>query len=146
MISESAQYEDLKELLLGELLGEGIYRKVGVFTPDKTLVIKCAVSEPQKNILEYEMWDTVEDTAYAKWFAPCVDISPCGMFLLQKRVEHRPRAEYPDKVPAFFTDMKYKNYGWIGKQLVCCDYSGLLMLIQRNGGLNSRMKKADWWE
>lgn len=146
MISETAQYEDLKDLLVGEQLGVGIYRKVGVFLPDPTLVIKCAVDDPHQNILEWEIWDTVKDTPYAKWFAECVRISACGMFMLQRRLEHRPRSEYPKKIPTFFTDLKYKNFGWLNGQFKCLDYSGLMMLIQRQNGLNNRVKKADWWE
>lgn len=145
MINELSQYEDLKDLILGELLGIGIHRKVGVFKPDTSLVIKCAIDYPNINILEEEVWTTVRDTQIAKWFAPCISISPCGMFLLQKRVETKPKAEYPKLIPSFFGDLKYKNYGWIGKQFVCCDYASLLSTSMSHKW-NEKMVKAHWWE
>lgn len=124
-MNEQTQYKDLKDLLFEKVIGVGIHRKVGVFKPDESLVIKCATECPNINILEEEIWQMVKDTNIAKWFAPCVSISPCGMFLLQKRAEMKPKSEYPREVPSFFGDMKYSNYGWIDGQFVCVDYAGL---------------------
>lgn len=145
MIRELAQYEDLKELLLGQVLGVGIHRKVGVFNPDPSLVIKCAIEYPNINILEEEIWMMVKETDIAKWFAPVVSISPCGMFLLQRRVEVRSKREYPKLIPSFFGDLKYSNYGWLGDQFVCCDYAGFIATSMTHKW-SGRMKKADWWE
>lgn len=145
MIKESIQYEDLKELLFGEALGFGIHRKVGVFKPNPDLVIKCAMECPNINVLEEEVWQMVQYTNIAKWFAPCVDISPCGIFLLQKRVEQRPKSEYPKQIPSFFGDTKYKNFGWINGKFVCCDYAGFISTSMTHKW-SGRMKKADWWE
>ena len=144
-MNELVQYEDLKGLLLGQVLGLGIHRKVGVYKLDPTLVIKCALECPNINVLEEEVWQAVKDTNIAKWFAPCVDISPCGIFLLQKRAETRPKSEYPKLVPNFFTDLKYSNYGWINGQLVCVDYASVIStsLTHKWSG---KLKKADWWE
>ena len=92
------------------MIGAGTHRKVGVYKPDPTLVIKCAIECPNINILEDEVWMMVKDTSIAKWFAPCVEISASGIFLLQKRVERRPRVEYPKLIPSFFGDLKYSNH------------------------------------
>ena len=145
LISELSQYEDLKNLLFGEALGVGIHRRVGVFMPDKTLVIKCAIECPNINALEMEVWDTVKDTSIAKWFAPCVAISDSNMFLLQKRAERRPKNEYPKQVPVFFGDCKYSNFGWLNRQFVCVDYAGYIAtsMVHKWSG---KLKKADWWE
>lgn len=145
MVSESTQFEDLKGLLFGEALGFGVHRKVGVYNLDKTLVVKCALDTPNVNVLEYEMWIMVCDTDIAKWFAPCVDISPCGMFLIQKRVENRPYREYPQMIPSFFGDTKYSNYGWLDGNFVCVDYASF-MYTSISHKWNGRLKKADWWE
>ena len=145
MIDRETQYVDLQEMLLGEILGIGIHRKTGVFKPNPGLVIKCATERPNINVLEEEVWMMAEETSIAKWFAPCVSISPCGIFLLQKRVEHRPKSEYPKTVPAFFGDLKYKNFGWLDGQFVCCDYAGFISTSMTHKW-SSRMKKADWWE
>lgn len=145
MISELSQYEDLKEMLLGQVLGIGIHRKVGVYVPDPTYVIKCAIECPNINVLEMEVWDTVSSTDIKKWFAPCAYISPCGMFMLQKRIETRPKSEYPKLIPTFFGDLKYKNYGWLNGQFVCCDYASLLSTSMVHKW-NPRLVKANWWE
>lgn len=145
MISESAQYEDLKDLLCGERLGAGIHREVFVYKPDPKYVMKIAPDAPEANVLEAHIWDMVADTNIAKWFARCHMVSTSGVFLLQERVERRPQAEYPKHVPVFFGDLKYKNFGWIGGRLVCCDYAGFVStsMVHKWTG---RMKKADWWE
>jgi hypothetical protein len=141
-MTQELYYEDLYSMIAGEKLGVGIYRKVGVYIPDLTLVIKVSEDEPIANFLDYRIWEELKDTAYAKWVTPCVQISKCGVFLLQKRVEHRAKSDYPKMIPPFFMDTKYKNYGWIGNQFVGCDYSGFSI----TNGFNGRMKKADWWE
>lgn len=145
MISKEAQYEDMQDLLLGEKLGVGIHRLVGAFKPDTTLVIKCATECPNVNFLEWEIWQSIQHSDLAKWFAPCVQISECGMFMLQKRVEHRPRSEYPKTIPSFFGDQKFKNYGWLDGKFVCCDYAGFISTSMSHKW-SGRMKKADWWE
>ncbi|MEK6879274.1 MAG: hypothetical protein AABY22_06670 [Nanoarchaeota archaeon] len=145
MISTSAQYEDLKEMLFDEVIGVGVHRKVGVYNLDKRLVVKCAFECPNINVLEEEIWRMVKETGIAKWFAPCMDISPCGIFLIQERVERKPKNEYPRYVPSFFGDCKYSNYGWIGEKFVCCDYAGFIItsMVHKWGG---KLKKANWWE
>lgn len=139
------QYEELKSLVSGKALGVGIHRVVGVYKPDPSLVIKCAIDCPNINALEYEVWQMVCETDIAKWFAPVVDMSPGGIFLLQKRVETRPRSEYPKLVPSFFGDMKYSNYGWLNGQFVCCDYAGFISTSMSHKW-NGRMVKANWWD
>lgn len=139
------ELEDLKSLLCGELLGEGVHRKVYVYRPDNTLVIKCATEDPTGNIVESEIWYMVKDTSIAKWFAPIEYISRCGMFMLQRRVEHRPKNEYPKLVPKFFGDRKYKNYGWLNGKLVACDYVGFFVASMTHKW-NTKLEEAGWWE
>lgn len=145
MISDGAQYEDLQSLLLGKYLGLGIHRKVAVYKPDPSLVVKIAQECPNINVLEYEVWSMLQYADIGKWFAPCVRISDCGIFLLQKRVETRPCAEYPKMVPSFFGDLKHANYGWLDGRFVCCDYAGFIS-TSASHKWSGRMKKADWWE
>lgn len=145
MISRRTQYEDLKSLLLGKVLGEGIHRKTYVYKPNPKLVMKVADSYPNINVLEDEVWMMVKDTSVAKWFAPCINISDCGIYLLQERVEHRPKSDYPELIPSFFGDTKYKNFGWIDGRFVCCDYAGFISTSMTHKW-SGRLKKADWWE
>lgn len=60
--------------------------------------------------------------------------------MIQKRVEHRKRKDYPKYIPAVFTDTKLKNFGWIGDRFVCCDYSYLPFTLGKY-----KMKYAKWW-
>lgn len=145
MLDELRQYEDLKALTFGKVLGAGIHRKVGVYELDKTLVLKVATDAPNINLLENEVWQMVEHTDLAKWFAPCVEVSPSGIFLLQKRIEMRPKSEYPNMIPSFFTDTKYSNYGWIDGKFVCCDYANVLSTSMSHKW-SARLKKAEWWD
>lgn len=128
------------------MLGIGVYRKVGLFKPDGSLVIKIALEDPSKNYIEWEIWNNIcQCKDLARWFAPCVSISTCGMFLLQKRVETKPKTEYPKLIPEFFTDTKYSNFGWLDGKFVCCDYSGFGQIFMDKKP-NLKMVKADWWE
>lgn len=138
---------DLAWLFLGKLIGSGLSRTVYEYEQDKTCVIKYEHGEGRwQNILEWEIWNTVKDTKLAKWFAPCIDISPNGHFLIQKRAEKVPKSFFPKEIPALFGDLKYDNFGMIGKQFVCIDY-GTVHIPAINKMLTmKKLKKADWWE
>lgn len=140
---------DLAYLFLGPLIATGMSRTVYAHEQDKTLVIKYEHGNARwQNILEWEIWQCVKDTKAAKWFAPCIDISPNGHFLIQKRAEKLPKHYFPKKVPVMLGDLKYDNFGMIGKQFVCVDY-GTAHITALNLSLEVKkikMKKAKWWE
>lgn len=132
-------HTELKNLVLGKKLGTGAYRKVYAHRQDKSLVVKVEEGGRMfSNVVEWETWQYVQYTALAKWFAPCVDISPCGSILLMKRVEPARMSEMPKQVPAIFTDLKIENWGVLDGKVVCCDYGNLLLNIKGN------LKKAEW--
>lgn len=137
--------KDLAWLMLGEKIGSGSSRDVYACPTDKTLVIKYEHAESFQNHLEWEIWQLVKGTKWAKWFAPCVNISPNGLFLIQKRAEKSKKMDYPKQIPFFFTDLKYDNFGFIGKQFVCVDY-GTALCRFINTDTKLKMRKADWWE
>ncbi len=85
-----------------------------------------------------EIWS--HDKDIRRWLAPCVQISPCGSILIQKRTTPAPSSRYPAKMPKFLTDMKRSNYGLYKGRLVCHDY-GLICLT-----VTTATRKADWWE
>lgn len=145
MIGIETKYEELKNITFGKKIGTGIHREVFLLRGNSDYVIKYAPEYPNINVLEEEVWQTVAHTPIAKWFAPCHIISECGIFLTQRRAETRPRREYPQEVPAFFTDLKYSNYGWIGNQIVCVDYASVISTSMSHKW-NPKMKKAEWWE
>lgn len=136
-----SRHQELLGLISGSRLGFGCYRSVYQYLPDPTLVLKVAAERPDQNVIEHAIWKEVESVkGIAKWFAPCLHISPCGVYMLQRKVQFGLPKDYPAKIPACFTDLKYENYGFIGNQLVCCDYAGLLLSLN----IGTRMKKVDW--
>jgi hypothetical protein len=138
--------KELSKLIAGNLLGKGIHRDVYEYRLNKEIVIKIETNDSFANVIEWEFWKEVKDTPWAKWFAPCIDISPNGVFLLQTRTYQPLKSDYPEKVPSFLDDLKYSNYGVIvkgnKKQFVCHDYGNTVL----TKGVNNKLKKADWWE
>ena len=136
-------FEDAFNLLCGEKLGSGIHRDVFECRINRKLVVKVETDLPWRyfaNVQEMKFWNDHERCAQvAKWLAPCEYLSPDGLIMLQRRV--RPihaDDELPDKLPAFLTDVKRTNYGWLDGKLVCFDYA---MTIPNP---SVRLRKCDW--
>lgn len=129
-------------LFCDEEIGSGIARKVWSSAVLPNSVIKCEDGAGSfQNIIEWETWQRVRETEYAKWFAPCEWISPSGAVLVMAKTKRPSR--YPDQVPVFLTDLKKSNYGTYKGRMVCHDY-GTNLLFEH--GMTKRMKKAEWWE
>lgn len=134
---------DFINLFCDKLIGSGSARYVYDCSMDKTVVIKVETgAESFQNQMEWKLWNEVKDTPFEKYFAPCVHISPCGTVLIQKKVEMIPKKDYPDRVPHFFYDRKYQNYGLYEKRFVCFDYGTHVI----TNGFTKKLKKADWWD
>lgn len=139
---------DALTLICGELIGEGLSRRVYAHATDQTRVIKFEFAKLYfQNTIEATVWKRVRDSKeLARWFAPVVVISDHGRWAIQARTQpvtlEELRRKLP-RVPAFFTDLKAGNWGRLGKRIVCHDYGSLLITEQ---GLTTRMRKADWWE
>ena len=128
--------------LILKQLGSGAFRSVFQFTED--LVAKIEPDDNFHNVMEYKLWKFVEETPYLrKWFAPCHFLSSNGKVLLMSKVERRSKEHYPKKIPVFFDDLKYDNFGWIDNQFVCCDYASELIFARLYSPM--RMKTAEWW-
>lgn len=134
----------IEKNICGDLIGQGCYRDVYVLKQNPDYVVKIE-RDPSKgafaNVLEYRNWmDNKEWKTMAKFLAPCLLINETGQVLIQRRISRdgKCKKDYPKEIPIFFTDLKYKNFGWIGDQFVCCDYS-----FFRLGDL--KMSKAKWW-
>lgn len=137
---------DLFNAVCGNLLGEGIGRKVYECKIDKSLVVKLEESGFQ-NVKEWEIWQEVKNYTgklrhIKDSFAPCEYISPCGIFLFQKKTEKATRNMYPEKMPSYLLDRKYSNFGLYEGRLVCHDY-GMQSLCN---GYKLKMVNADWWD
>ena len=139
--------KELKKKLCGELIGVGLYRDVYVLKQDSNYVVKIerdmshgtfANATEWRHYINNREWDWFE-----QWLAPCELITETGQLLIQRRIEHRKRKDYPKYIPAIFTDTKLSNFGWIGDRFVCCDYSFIPFYFIKVG--KSKMKRAKWW-
>ena len=135
-------YRELKSLMLGELIGEGMSRKVYACKHDPDYVVKVEDRARMfQNVAEWEAWTWVRGTKKEKWLAPCLDISACGSILLQRRAGPlRPQAR-PKTVPAFLTDVKRENFGYLDGHLVCFDYGTILSGFR---DLSAKPKKTNF--
>lgn len=134
--------QDIFHILCGKVLGIGVARTVYECRLREDLVVK--IETPVKSFqnvnewLFWEAWNTDKDIS--RWLAPCVDISPCGTTLLQKRTATALTTKYPAMMPKFLTDLKRSNYGMYKGKLVCHDY-GLVIASAYTG-----LRKAKWWQ
>ncbi len=134
--------KDLFSLCASTKLGKGVARDVyrSALNPDHVFKFELP-SMSFQNILEWETWDVVRHTKYAKWFAPCIHIASCGTVLIQAYAREIMPDELPKDVPAFFTDLKADNWGMLNGHPVCRDY-GRSLLMDR--GLSNKLRKAEW--
>lgn len=129
---------ELVSFMLGNKLGHGASREVYALGIDGSKVIKYEyVCGKFDNAHEWGIWSELCDTQWARWLAPCRNISPCGTFLIQDRTA--PLREFPKgfKIPSFMADAKPENFGMLGGRIVAHDY-GNHRLFHR-GAKNIRM-------
>lgn len=128
----------------GVLLGDGMSRKVVSMKYSDDYVLKIEEGEHCfQNVIEWETWKTVQFTEFAKYFAPCKEISGDGRVLVMARTTLPSRRQYPERLPKFLTDFKFANYGVYRKRVVCHDYgTNLLQTV----GLTKAMQTVYWWE
>ena len=93
------------------------------------------------NLIEYMIWDEVKrlkgDLEWVKkWFAPCGWISPNGRIMTMRKTKEGD-LDRPDKIPKFFWDVKWDNFGWIGKKYVCHDYGQFYNMIHYPKGMRT---------
>ena len=126
----------------GKKLGSGLYRNVYVCKDDPTLVIKILREPPKEklkkfnvpkrynaNLMEWRVWQAVKDTDVAKYFCPCVRLTPEGHLIMLRcdtnidisesefmEIEHL-------KVADARTIHKKSNLGRLDGRLVILDYA-----------------------
>lgn len=149
-------FEDAFNLLCGDRIGYGMSRQVFecALLPGYVVKVEKDPMHTWQNIMEWKTWDIVQDTAASRWFAECRWISPGGKILIQERTRPAGLAEFPDRVPLWFTDLKRQNWGMAKSQrkngtpgkewLVCIDYGTCLAL--QDGTSTKRTKKAEWYD
>lgn len=154
MTDDSPIHLEAFNLLCDERIGYGMSRQVfsSRLLPDCVIKVEKDPGYFQ-NILEWETWQRVRDTAHSRWFAACRWISPNGRVLIMEKTERPDPDAYPDRMPAFLSDFKRTNFGLSmledpktgkpAKTLVCHDYGTHLLF---ENGMTKRLKKAEWWD
>lgn len=127
-MSSEVTFAETWHMFAGDEIGIGATRVVYAHRHDPNLVIKVDDDTHSfYNIHEYSVW---QDWQYcpkvSRWLAPCVDISPWGVVLLQRRVVPLRKNEMPKSLPEFLTDLKPSNFGWLDGKIVCCDYASVI--------------------
>lgn len=135
---------DFAGMMLGAVLGAGESRIVFQNKLDSSTVIKVERrSKSFHNVAEWDTWNNFIDTPLEPWLAPCLDISSCGIYLIQRKTVVAAAKDYPEKVPTFFTDTKYSNWGLYDDRLVCHDYANSTLY---RPGAHKNLVNAQWWK
>jgi len=140
--------DDALRMFVGCFIGGGCFRHVYEYALDpKNLVVKIEFSSHNRfqNAIEWDVWDQVQYTKWAQWFAPCVAVSPCAQVLIQHRTHPLPPDMAPKKLPNFFTDLKYQNFGLLNGKVVAHDYGGNLFVDRGLGAARMKNVQKDWW-
>ena len=133
---------DFNDAFLGEEIGHGASRAVFEYRINPKFVVKVEYEDDWfQNVIEWETWNEIKFTKWAKWFAPCANISKNGRVLMQAKTT--PVKKFPEQIPNFLTDLKAANFGMYKGHICAHDYG--LNLLTSNGIGNARMKKAHWW-
>ena len=121
-------------------IGKGQFREVYTFGPNVAYVIKYEyASRSFSNVYEWDIWAQVKGTVYEKYFAPCLDISHSGSFLIQSKTDQLPRNIKKVLLPEVFAcDLKRANLGLYNGEPVLHDYGN--HAIYQKGLLSSKIK------
>jgi hypothetical protein len=140
-ITEHIKHQSWK-LLVDQHIGGGSARAVwsSLLFPDAVIKVEDDARSFQ-NVMEWETWHRVKGSAYEKWFAPCLHISPDGTLLLMAKTTLPGMSDLPPKMPIFLCDFKRTNYGLLDGRIVCHDY-GLPHSIKT--GMSKRMQDVTW--
>lgn len=131
----------------GKFLDQGAQRSVYIHSKDPDLVLKIARKDGGGgewgaktfrngvfcNMTEHKLWETASYRGFARYLAPCCELSPSGIYLVQKRVEpldltdprHRAILRCPERgsLPVnIIGDLYEFNLGIFEDRVVILDY------------------------
>lgn len=136
--------QDLACMVLADKIAEGGFRKVFDFDIIPGTVVKYN-PDKEANILEWNVWKSSNGTAWRKWLAPCLYMSPGGYFLIQKKVRPlKDTDKLPRSIPNAFEDIKRENWGFIGKSFVCHEYQFIDRALDIAMNVNRPLKFNRW--
>ena len=128
-------------ILAGKKLGQGIARHVYRCRLDPSLVLKVETAgQSFQNAIEWHLWNEISETKWAKYFAPCREISTCGTILLMDYAAPLPSYIKRPKMPRFITDTKRDNFGMLKGRVVAVDYAYTLTKLAYTG---KKFRKID---
>lgn len=143
-LCQGRELPEIRKAICGKRIGMGSSRKVYVLKQNPEYVVKIeryTAYGDFTNVMEWRNWLNYKDWKFlGPWLAPCATINVTGTVLIQRRVEFRARKFYPKYIPAFFTDLKLQNFGFIGDQFVCIDYPYFPLQTGKK-----TMQYAKWW-
>lgn len=133
-----------KDTMFGPSLGCGDTRMVYQDGDNEDKIIKHLFYKKNNhnaNLTEWQVWQTIKDKPYAKYFAPCWDISECGSYLSMTKAPRNSRefrnmaeslgstgdrldvdllADLPDELKDDIDRMH--QWGTLGDRMVIIDY------------------------
>lgn len=133
---------DLFNSFAGNEIGSGSTRLVWEYAPNPDYVLKIEPGGRSfANVREYEFWEEFKNVPHiAKWLAPVEWISPAGTIIVQRRAMPLLKTDkLPAKIPAIFTDIHYRNFGWLDGRVVCVDYA---LNLQNSLAATKRMRPS----
>lgn len=138
--------QDLLRILLGKSLGRGSARQVYRHPQRPDLVIKVEDAGGSfQNVVEWTAWEQVKHTKWAKWFAPCLEISPTGVVMIQKLTQPLPKDLRTFQLPNLLSDFKPENFGMLDGQVVAHDYGVGNFFSNGIGATRLRTIKPSHW-
>lgn len=133
--ADQATKDSVLCVLVGEKIGAGVFRDVYAIPGQPDVVLKVEDRGAQFcNIMEWTLWDQLQDREAGKWLAPCIHLSGLGgkALIMKRTTPITAKAWKALRIPAWMGDVKRENWGLIKGKPVCHDY-GLLGSILRRG-------------
>lgn len=137
----SAQF---KRRFCGRKIGEGSYRQVYEFLIDDRFIVKIQRLPAFENNLESFIWDEIcSSPNIYRYFAEVIWKNNNGTVIVMEKIKVLSNSDrkLPARVPAFFSDLHPGNYGFKGRQIVCCDYGNSAITLGWN---KLKTKKCEW--
>lgn len=110
-------------MTLGKFIAKGKGRKVYQHPNDPDLIIKVPINSDKANRWEWEFWNLIKDTEYAKYFCPCVEFTDGNLIMKRCKPGKRVPQGLTIKGIKIKDSTKSTNYGRLGKRNVLLDYS-----------------------
>lgn len=136
---------DMVQGMAGKKIGQGASRAVFEWIPDPKLVLKIEIAATFQNVMEWEVYDYLSGTEWAKYLARPVFIGSYGSVLLMQKTQPLNDSQLPRLLPDWISDRKRENFGWLDGRVVCHDYgvNDLVRTVHRRMRFQA-VRPEDW--